>query len=156
MDAGQWYLLAAVLSFAMMGVFHKLADRYNATPLNITMMTMLAALLISLGRVGVNSPDAGWLTPRAVIGLALIYGVFASAGFWFFQTGLRYGRIATSWLVINLSGAVPTVLALVIYKEQMNLQKGVGFAMAVGALLLMWWDRYQDEGKRANLGEEGR
>lgn len=94
--------------------------------------------------------------PEAPPSVRSIYGVFASAGFWFFQTGLRYGRIATSWLVINLSGAVPTVLALVIYKEQMNLQKGVGFAMAVGALLLMWWDRYQDEGKRANLGEEGR
>jgi drug/metabolite transporter (DMT)-like permease len=154
MHLGHFFVLLALLSFATMGIFHKLADRYNATPLNITVMTMLSALGLSWGRVGITA-HGDWSVPWMVVGIALGFGVSASAGFWFFQTGLRYGRIATSWLVINLSAAVPTVLSILVYKEMLTLRRAMAFGLVVVSLLLMWWDRYQDEGKEVHLGQEG-
>ena len=66
---------------------------------------------------------------------------------WLFQRGLRYGRIATSWLLINLSAGVPTVLSVVVYHESLSLRKTLVLLLIVLSLALLWWDRKQDMDK---------
>jgi drug/metabolite transporter (DMT)-like permease len=79
--------------------------------------------------------------------IALPFGASAAAALWLFQRGLRYGRIATSWLLINLSAAIPTALSVVVYHEPLNLRKAGVLLLIVVSLLLLWWDRKQDLGK---------
>ena len=62
---------------------------------------------------------------------------------------MRYGRISTSWLLINLSAAIPTVLSIVVYKEALSLRRALVLLMIVGSLLLLWWDRRKDSMKEA-------
>jgi EamA domain-containing membrane protein RarD len=82
-----------------------------------------------------------------VVVIAVPFGAAAAAALWLFQRGLRYGRIATSWLVINLSAAVPTVLSVVVYHEPLNQRKALVLLLIVVSLVLLWWDRKQDRGK---------
>ena len=82
------------------------------------------------------------------------FGIFAALALWIFQKGLRFGRIATSWLLINLSSALPTVLSVVIYHEPLGLRKALVLALVVASLLLLWWDRKQQLATAPEAGSE--
>jgi EamA domain-containing membrane protein RarD len=87
-----------------------------------------------------------------VVLIALPFGASAAIALWLFQRGLRYGRIATSWLLINLSSAVPTALSVIIYHEPLTLKKASVLVLIVVSLLLLWWDRKQDREKEQRAG----
>lgn len=150
MPDGYWFMLVGLVSFAGMGVVHKLGDRYSCSALNISLFTMATSCVLSLILAAVSQPASlsSW-HPRVPL-IALPFGAFAAAALWLFQHGLRYGRIATSWLLINLSAAVPTVLSVVVYHEPLSLRKLSVMILIVISLLLLWWDRKQDRDKLAD------
>ncbi|MDA2930414.1 hypothetical protein MYX84_10785 [Acidobacteria bacterium AH-259-O06] len=86
-------------------------------------------------------------TPATLYLVAGICGFLASTAILAFHTGLRYGqgKIATSWVVINLSTALPTVLSIIVYKEPVSLAKAVALVLVVVAMLLLWKDKKLDE-----------
>ncbi len=147
MPVGYWFMLVALFSFAAMGIVHKIGDRYACNPLHIALFTMATASVMSLLNVVIaeRTSLASWKT--AVPLIALPFGACAASALWLFQRGLRYGRIATSWLLINLSAAIPTVLSVVVYHERLSLRKVSVLLLIVASLVLLWWDRKQDRKK---------
>lgn len=74
-----------------------------------------------------------------------------------FLVALRYGKISTSWLIINLSSAVPAIASALIYHETVNARKIAGLLLAVTALLLLYKDKKIDELSQASpLSNENR
>ncbi len=142
------YLLmgAGLASFASMGIVHKLGDRSGAQPLGISLFAMGTASLVSLTYALIFQGATISTIPKAIILLALPFGVSAALGLWLFQRGLRYGHIATSWLLINLSSGIPTVLSVVFYRESLNLRKILVLLLVIASLLLLWWDRRKQLG----------
>jgi drug/metabolite transporter (DMT)-like permease len=126
------YIVLGVVSFAGMGIVHKLGDRYSAKPLHIAFITMGTSCLLSF-------------VLSFVVVMAIPFGTAAAAALWFFQSGLRYGHIATSWLVINLSSAIPTVLSVCIYHESLSRRKLIVLVLIATSLILLWWDRRHGE-----------
>ena len=154
MPDGYWFMVAGLLSFAAMGVIHKLGDRYSCSALNIALFTMGTASIFSVILV-VTSQRASLTAWNSRVPLtALPFGACAAIALWLFQRGLRYGRIATSWLLINLSAAVPTALSVIVYREKLGLRKAGVLVLIVISLLLLWWDRKQDRGKDESRGQE--
>jgi drug/metabolite transporter (DMT)-like permease len=147
MPIGYWFMVVALFSFAAMGIVHKIGDRYACSPLHIALFTMAISSLLSLINVGVaqRASLVSWKT--AVPLIALPFGACAASALWLFQRGLRYGRIATSWLLINLSAAIPTVLSVVVYHERLSPRKVSVLLLIAASLVLLWWDRKQDRGK---------
>ncbi len=137
------------MSFAAMGVIHKIGDRYTCSALNIALFTMATSCVLSLIYAAVSQPASLSSWHLSVPLIALPFGVSAAAALWLFQRGLRYGRIATSWLLINLSAAVPTALSVVVYHEPLSLRKMGIMLLIVISLVLLWWDRKQDRDKSA-------
>ena len=76
-------------------------------------------------------PAPGWLT-------AVACGFLASVAILNFQHGVRFGKISTSWLIINLSTALPTVLSILIYREAVSVRRALGLGR------LSW--RYRSSG----------
>jgi len=154
MPDGYWFMLVGLVSFAAMGVIHKLGDRYSCSALNISLFTMATSCVLSLVYAAISQPASlsSW-HPRVPL-IALPFGASAAAALWLFQHGLRYGRIATSWLLINLSAAVPTGLSVLVYHEPLSLRKLGVLLLIVISLLLLWWDRKQDRGKGDRSGSE--
>ena len=137
------YLFAALglLSFAAMGIVHKIGDRLHGQPLPIALYAMVTAAACSALRViWTHALPAGMKMPPLLL-IALPFGVAAGLCLWFFQTGLRHGSISTSWLIINLSAGVPAVLSILVYHEVVSTKKAFGLALMVISLLLLWWDR---------------
>jgi drug/metabolite transporter (DMT)-like permease len=141
MTPGYGYMIAALLCFAGMGVTHKMGDRLKCNPLNIALVTMVSACVLTLIRATVGAP--GWFVniPYRAALLAVPFGVSAAVALWLFQKGLRHGHIVTSWLLINLSTAIPTVLSIALYHEPLSMRKTLTLVLIVASLLLLWWDR---------------
>ena len=146
------FMLLALLSFAAMGVFHKLADVFHCDPLHLSLFTMGFAALFAVINVFLFNPGPLIGIPGKVILIAVPFGIITAAAFWFFQRGLRFGKIATSWLVINLSSAIPTVLSIIIYREPVHGRKVLVLLLVLISLLMLWWDRSRDRSKDAELG----
>lgn len=145
MNPGYWFMLGALLCFAGMGVTHKLGDKLHANPLNIALLTMAAGLAVTLLRSGLSGPGIRDIPLRVAL-LAIPFGISAAVALWLFQKGLRHGHIVTSWLIINLSTAIPTVLSIVVYHEALNPRKLFTLVLIAASLVLLWWDRIQASG----------
>jgi len=155
MSAGYWFMLAALFSFAAMGIIHKIGDRYACDPLHIALFTMASACVLSVISVVVTQPVSLQSWRIAVPLVALPFGACAAAALWLFQRGLRYGRIATSWLLINLSAAIPTLLSVVVYHEKLSARKISVLLLIIASLVLLWWDRKQDRARTERTVVEG-
>ena len=135
------FVLIGLFSFAAMGVIHKLGDRLGGRPLPIAIYAVLAAGLISGVRAVATHSVAVHPLPPPILLIAIPFGIATGLSLWLFQEGLRYGRIATSWLLINLSAGVPTVLSIIFYHEALGAKKVAVLLLIVISLLLLWWDR---------------
>jgi EamA domain-containing membrane protein RarD len=140
-------MLTGLVSFAAMGVIHKLGDRLKCNALNIALFTMATSCVFSLifAAISQRASLSSWNLSVPLI--AVPFGAAAAVALWLFQRGLRYGRIATSWLLINLSAGVPTVLSVVVYHEPLSPRKILVLLLIVLSLALLWWDRKQDMDK---------
>jgi drug/metabolite transporter (DMT)-like permease len=147
MPVGYWFLVIALFSFAGMGIIHKLGDRHGCSALNIALFTMATACVLSLIYALIFQRPSLSSWNNAVPLIALPFGACAAWALWLFQRGLRYGRIATSWLLINLSAATPTVLSVLVYHEPLSARKVLVLGLILASLVLLWWDRKQDQGK---------
>ena len=144
----------ALVALGLIGVFHKVADQYRCRPRAISVSIFFWAglftvvYLLATGKTGLVAE-----TPRTLYLVAAVCGFLAAAAILAFQAGLRYGKgkIATSWVVINLSTALPTILSIVIYNEPVSPGKIVGLLLVVLAVLLLWKDKKIDEAAAADL-----
>ncbi len=138
------FLMLAVASLGMLGVAHKIADHRACRPEAInTFLFLGAAVAMAIVSFGLGHrldhiPAVAWVT-------AITCGFLASLAILNFQHGIRFGKISTSWLVINLSMALPTVLSILIYHEAVSPRRAAGLALTVVALLLLWMERRRDE-----------
>jgi drug/metabolite transporter (DMT)-like permease len=141
MSTSYLFLVIGLLSFAAMGVIHKLGDRVGAQPLPIALYALIAAGALSALRVLWTHALSTGSFPPYILLIALPFGASAGIALWFFQKGLRHGSIATSWLLINLSAGVPTVLSILFYREPLGWKRALVLVLVVISLLLLWWDR---------------
>src|SRR5689334_21428523 len=86
----------------------------------------------------------GLHVPGKVLGMGAVAGTMASLALFAFQASLRFGKISTSWLVLNLCVAVPLLLSIAVYGEKVTVAKGAGVAMVFVAIVLLWWDKKGD------------
>ncbi len=134
-------MIGGLCCFAGMGVIHKLGDRFHAQPLPLTLAAVFSAGVVSFLAAVLLHGHFSLAVPSTVILIAMPFGISAALALWFFQTGLRYGHIATSWLLINLSSAIPTLLSAIVYKEPFGFRKAAVLLLVIASLLLLWWDR---------------
>jgi drug/metabolite transporter (DMT)-like permease len=143
------FLLLALVSLAGLGVCHKVADFYHCKPGAIsTTLFFTAAFVLWLYTLLFEvlkreTPLFPPFTAAAVL-VAVLCGALAGVAILTFQKGVRYGRISTSWLVINLSTLVPALLSMVIYQEWklgVKWQQIAGLVLMLLSMLLLWRDK---------------
>lgn len=143
------FLLVAVVSLGTIGVLHKVADHKHCRPEAINLFIFLGAAIamnvVSIARSGIGAllhiSMVAWAT-------AVVCGFIASTATLAFQHGVKYGKISTNWLIINLSMVLPTVLSILVYREIITLRRTVGLLLAVATLFLLWRERVREESRR--------
>lgn len=146
MERGYLYLYCGLLSLGFIGVFHKLGDRLKCRPSAVNLALFFWAALILAGVVLAGGLAPRLLTmPPSLYALGAICGFLASIAILSFQAGLKHGKISTSWVIVNLSLAVPTILSIIVYHETVSAVRLAAMILIVPALLLIWKDKQIDE-----------
>lgn len=133
-------LFGAMLGYSLLGILHKVADRPNCRP------NVLAALLLFWGGVLttlymlVFEKTGLRLPPKAAL-IGASGGLFAAVALVSFQSALRYGKISTSWLILQLSVSIPLLVSLVLYGERLNPAKVIGVGLVLLAIVMLWLDK---------------
>lgn len=144
MNSGYLFMIAGLLSFSTLGVFHKIADVKHCRPAAVNALIYTWSLLFALGVVMLfqgRSPAA----PVSVVAIAIPFGIFASIAILAFQAGIRHGDIATSWLAINLSSGIPTVASILLYGESLTTRKTIALLLIPVSMALLWMDKRRKE-----------
>jgi drug/metabolite transporter (DMT)-like permease len=147
---GYLFALLAMVSFGMLGILSKLSDRHKCPALGTT-LCIFAGATVMMGFAVIVFRDADFRPPAQVIGVAVVFGIITVLSSWVFLYGIKFGKITTSWVIINLSAAVPTIASIVIYGEPVGVRKILLLLLVGGSILLMWKDM-KDEGARAQAG----
>jgi drug/metabolite transporter (DMT)-like permease len=138
MHSGHAYILLSLLSYSSLGILHKVAEVKNCRALSISLL-MCAWCLVFLVAVALACGKELHPSP-AVMTLALPFGICAGAAILALQTALSLGNISTSWLAINLSAGIPTILSIVLYKEPVNRWKILALIAMAISMVLLWKD----------------
>lgn len=133
------YAFAAMAMIVVLGLLHKHADRRDCRPEQINLLLFAWSAL--LGLVSLAGAGQSLAVPMKVWQVALPCGMFAAAAVLMFQIGVRKGLIATSWLVINLSAAIPVAISVAWYGERVSARQALALVAMIAALLLLWLDR---------------
>ena len=138
MHFGYLYIFLALASYSSLGILHKVAEIKNCRALSISFLmcawslVFLTTTQLALGK--------GLSTPLPVVVIAFPFGICAGIAILSLQMALGLGHISTSWLAVNLSAGIPTVLSILLYKEPVNKWKILSlFAMAF-SMILLWMD----------------
>jgi hypothetical protein len=138
MHLGYIYILLSLSSYSSLGILHKVAEVKNCRPLPISVLMCAWSLVFLSGAGFVVGKNLH--TPFQIIKLALPFGVCAGIAILALQTALSLGNISTSWLAINLSAGIPTVLSIVLYREPVSLRKILALVTMAISMVLLWKD----------------
>ncbi|MCW5977920.1 MAG: hypothetical protein KIT09_07570 [Bryobacteraceae bacterium] len=137
-----------MLSLGGLGLLSKVADRLGCRPAPVNLFLFLwAGLLVLLVSLVYNGVAGTAAVPGTIAGVAIVFGILASVAVLAFLHAVHYGKISTSWLVINLSAALPTVLSVLLYREEVTLRRGASLLLVLVALALLWMDRRAEEAR---------
>ena len=140
---GYLFLFVAFVSFGMLGIFHKVADHPCCRPkMTAMLLPFWGGVLSIIYTLAVDSK--GFHFPRDVVLIGSGAGVIAALALFAFQTALKYGKISTSWLIINLASAVPVLMSIFLFKEKVSGAKISGILLVFAALVMLWWDKRMD------------
>lgn len=140
------YMILSLTSFSLIGIVAKYADVQGCKPSAVYTLAYSWSLLF--GILFVLFSGAHFHVPAVVYAVALPFGAASAIGGIVFMAGIRYGSLSTSWLIINLSAAIPAVGSVVVYHETMNPKKVAVLLLALVSVLLLWKDKQEDEKKQ--------
>jgi drug/metabolite transporter (DMT)-like permease len=154
MYLGYFFMMGGLVAFSIMGVLHKLAEVWHCRPRMINMLlfgwsTAFVCAFVLL------SPGIDPHIPARVVTIALPSGLGAAIAILSFQAGIQYGKIATSWLIINLSTGLPTAASIFLYHERVDARKLVALGCMLASILLLWKDKKSQEKAAAGLAKGG-
>jgi drug/metabolite transporter (DMT)-like permease len=149
---GYFYMTMSLTCFGLIGIFAKVADLRGCKPSAVYTLAYGWSLLFGVVFV-VLFRGGDFHVPMVVYAIALPFGVVSVIGGIVFMAGIRFGKISTSWLVINLSAAIPAVGSVVLYHEHVNARKCAVVALAIASVFLLWKDKQSDEAKQAQSKE---
>jgi drug/metabolite transporter (DMT)-like permease len=146
MHLGHIFLIISLLALGLIGILLKVADYLKCRGSAITgTMCMWAGMFLLTYLLLIHRAFLLLKTPGKLYMVAGLCGFCASLAIISFQAGLQHGKIATSWVIINLSTALPTILSILVYRETVSLAKAVALLLAVLAILFLWKDKQLDD-----------
>jgi drug/metabolite transporter (DMT)-like permease len=142
---GYFLVFWSLFSYGALGICHKLAERKDCRPQPLTAMLFLSASLgMNVFILFGKGAGEGYVIPTRPFLVAIIGGSIGICALWAFQEGIKHGKIATSWLIINLSSAIPTIGSIIFYNEPVGLKKILILGLIAAAIVLVWMDRLED------------
>lgn len=133
-----FYLLLAIFSSAMVSIVMRLSDRKVTNNFGMLVMNYLMCSLLSAGSAGLRNlfdPSNSKLAITTAMGC--INGVLYLVSFVLLQVNVRRNGVVLSSTFMKLGLLVTMVISVCFYGELPNPVQAIGFALAVGAIILI-------------------
>jgi len=141
---GYIFALLAMISFGVLGILSKLSDRRGCSPFGTTTVVFGTSTIVMAAYVTFFK-GSNFAPPAKIVWVAIVFGIVAVAASWIFLYGIRFGKITTSWVIINLSAAVPAVASTLVYGEKIGIRRLLVLVLVLVAILLLWRDMKEDQ-----------
>ena len=148
---GYFYMILSLTSFGLIAICAKLADLRGCKPVPVFTLAYAWCALFGAAFVALFR-GADFKVPVTIYAIAIPFGIASVIGGMVFLEGVRYGKISTSWLIINLSAAIPAIGSVVLYHEHVNARKIAVVVLAVIAIFLLWKDKQLEEARQLRVG----
>lgn len=131
------YLILAFFSSAMVSIFMRLSETKTSRSLgllavNYVVCALVAATEAGFGALLPSTPGIG-----LTLGLGAVNGFVYLAGFVLLQRNVSRSGVVLSSTFMKLGLLVTMVISIVFFGEQPSVLQMVGFALAVGAIILI-------------------
>lgn len=150
MTLGYVYMILSLSCFGCIGILVKFADLKGCKPSAVYAAAYGWCVLFGIAFVMLFR-GGSFHIPGVVYAIAIPFGMVSALGGIVFMKGVSYGKISTSWLIINLSAAIPAIGSVVLYHEPVSARKLAVLALAAIAVILLWKDKQADEARKISL-----
>lgn len=137
------YLILAIISSASISIIMRISEKYVKNELcmfmsNYAVCMMLSMLFIKdIGAFQSVGPKGVTIT----IVLALFSGVMYLANFLFYKYNMKHNGIVMSATFMKLGVLVPTIMAVVLFREIPKSTQVIGIVVAIAAIVLIHFEK---------------
>lgn len=146
------YLLLAIISSTLITLFMRLSEGKLRNNMGMFMMNYIICVLmsrISMGNMELFT-NADGITVAA--GLGLFSGVMYLVSFVFMQWNMRKNGVVLTSTFTKLGVLVPTLMAIIVFREQPKPMQMIGIVLAVVAIILIHFDKEPNENAQVQAG----
>lgn len=141
-----FYLILAIASSALISIMMRQSEKFVKN--KMVMFTANYAVCIAMARWFMG--EIQLLTSQEGIAVAVILGVLCGilylANFVLLQKSMRFNGIVLSSTFMKLGVVVPTLMAILIFKERPGIWQVCGILLAVIAIIMIQFEKEQAEG----------
>lgn len=136
-----FYLLLAILSSTLITLFMRLGEGKIRNNMGMFMTNYLICVVmsrISMGDMKLFTNEAGI---RVAVGLGLFSGIMYLVSFVFMQWNMRKNGVVLTSTFTKLGVLVPTLMAIIVFREQPKLMQVLGIVLAIAAIIIIHFDK---------------
>ena len=143
------YLLLAIVSSTLITLFMRLGEgkiRNNMAMFTVNYLICVVMSRISMGKMDLFTNAEGI---RVAVGLGLFSGIMYLVSFVFMQWNMRKNGVVLTSTFTKLGVLVPTIMAIVVFREQPKLMQTLGIILAIAAIIIIHFDKDNDGAAKA-------
>lgn len=141
-------LLMRIASSTAITLIMRFSDKKTSNNMAMFMANYAVCSCLSYYYMAANgvSVFSGAEGSSFTIGIGLISGVWYLVGFLFMQWNMRENGVVLSSTFNRLGVLVPTIMAMVVFKESPKMIQIIGIVIALVAIVLMQFEKGSDQG----------
>lgn len=146
------YLLLAVISSTLITLFMRLGEgkiQNNMGMFAVNYLICLVMSRLSMGQMNLFTSEDGILIS---VGMGLIAGCMFLGSFVFMQWNMRKNGVVLTSTFTKLGVVVPTLMAILVFREQPRLLQAIGMLLALAAIIIIHFDKDGNDTAQAAAG----
>lgn len=135
------YLLLAIASSAMVSLTMRLSENHIKNNMVMFAANYTACLVLAryfMGGAGLLTLDKGIVT---AVGLGVLSGILYLVNFVLLQVSMRHNGVVLSSTFMKLGVLVPTVMAILVFREHPKITQIIGMIAAVTAIIMIHFEK---------------
>ena len=150
------YLLLASASSSLISVLMRFSEARVRNQMAMFLTNYVVCFGLSLAYVDWQNTGFLGTNPKSTVLIGLVAGVLYLAGFVFLKFNMHHNGIVLSSTFMKLGVIIPTLMAVVFFGETMAWTRGLGILLAIGAIVLIHFEKEDPTAAKASAGYRGK
>ncbi len=145
------YLVLAIFCSAMVAIFMRLSNQKANGRMSMLAINYATCLILAIAFAGPNPLYIAQQDVPATVSMGAVNGLFYVLGFLLLQVSVRKNGVVLSTIFMRLGLLVPMVVSIFLFQEIPGVMQGIGFAVALSAILCISYEKDAAPGSSKGL-----